>query len=74
MEVGQVQPGYYLYSECKKLCEAHGTCNSCQSASNFSASSRLSVHCLREYIESAMWEDDYEADDIDYTFCWNSQS
>ncbi|KAG7451485.1 uncharacterized protein BT62DRAFT_1072052 [Guyanagaster necrorhizus] len=34
----------------------------------------LPVHCLREYIESAMWEDDYEADDIDYTFCWNSQS
>ncbi|SJL10020.1 uncharacterized protein ARMOST_13402 [Armillaria ostoyae] len=62
--------------DCKKLCEAHDKCNSCQAFSLEEQAEQFICALFEEYIDSTTWENDCVADDINSkyynTSCWSS--
>ncbi|KAK0451455.1 hypothetical protein EV421DRAFT_1975715 [Armillaria borealis] len=64
--------------DCKKLCEAHDKCNSCQAFSLEEQAEQFICALFEEYIDGSTWESDCEADKADSkyynTSCWNSKS
>ncbi|KAK0194142.1 hypothetical protein F5146DRAFT_1119457 [Armillaria mellea] len=64
--------------DCKKLCEAHDKCNSCQAYSMEEQAEQFVCALFEEYIDSATWESDCVADDANSkyfnTSCWSSKS
>ncbi|PBL03210.1 hypothetical protein ARMGADRAFT_1069774 [Armillaria gallica] len=64
--------------DCKKLCEAHDKCNSCQAFSLEEQAEQFICALFEEYLDSTTREGDCEAEDgaskYYNTSCWNSKS